>query len=47
MPAESASAAASTGIQAPGGSITKNNPGLIAIAIVAVVIMVFLFRRKN
>lgn len=44
----SASASANTGINAPGGSITKNNPGIWVMAIGAVVVLFWLWlRRKN
>ena len=43
MPAESASASANTGINSPGGSINKNSPSVIVIALLVVAVVVGLF----
>lgn len=45
MPADSSSAASSTGIQAPGGSIMENSPGVIVAVLVAVVVLFLIFAR--
>ena len=42
----SSSSSAATGINAPGGSITKNSPGVIALVIVAVVIVFYIYKRR-
>jgi hypothetical protein len=44
---ESASAASSTGIQAPGGSVNVNSISVYVIVIIALAVMLFIFRRKK
>jgi hypothetical protein len=43
----SSSSSAATGINAPGGSITKNSPGIWIAAIMAVVILFWLWVRRK
>jgi hypothetical protein len=45
MASPSASSGAESGIQAPGGSITKG-PNLVLFAIIAVVVIFYLWRKK-
>jgi hypothetical protein len=47
MPADSASAASSTGIQSQGGSITKNGNNLWIVAIVAIALIVWLRKKRR
>lgn len=44
---QSASSASSTGINAPGGSITENSPGVVLIVAVAIVVLFFIFKRSK
>lgn len=46
MAQASASSASTTAINAPGGGITKNSPGIWIAAIVAVVLLVWILKRK-
>jgi hypothetical protein len=43
----SASSASETGINAPGGSVNTNSPGIWIAAIAAVVILFWLWRRNK
>jgi len=43
----SASSSSSTGINAPGGSINKNSPGIWALAIAALVLLFWLSRHRR
>ncbi|MBC8002337.1 MAG: hypothetical protein H7X97_07085 [Opitutaceae bacterium] len=47
MASASASSSASTGINAPGGSINKNSPGIWIVAILAVVVMFYFWNRRK
>jgi hypothetical protein len=43
----SSSSSAATGINAPGGSINKNSPGIWIAAIAAVVALYYFFTRRK
>ena len=47
MPASSASSSASTGINAPGGGITKNSPGVIVVIVFGVLVVLWLVMRRK
>lgn len=43
----SSSSSAATGINAPGGSISKNSPSVLIFGIAAIAVMVWLWLRRK
>ena len=43
----SASSTSATSINAPGGSITKNSPGVIVAVVIGIVILAFAWLRRK